>query len=136
MKRPVRSYRGYMPAVLSVLLVLGVLTVFSPCGPKEDGTFMRCRSVRSAVLLTASGIALIQLLGTFFHGRVLRAAADAVSAAGCVLLFLLPGVIMPMCMMHTMRCYTAMQPFVRILSVPIGLFSLWDMVCMLKKERA
>ena len=39
---------------------------------------------------------------------------------GSVIVFLIPETIMPMCMMRTMRCYTVMQPFVRIMAVLIA----------------
>ena len=30
---------------------------------------------------------------------------------------LIPGTLVTMCMMNTMRCYAVMQPFVRVMSV-------------------
>ena len=37
-----------IPAVLSLLLVLGVTTVFSACPRKADGTWMHCHSCQNA----------------------------------------------------------------------------------------
>ncbi len=111
------SFRRFVPLIPALLCVLGLLTVFDACPMKEDGTWMRCHSARDLSLLIALGISALLLAAALLSSRPLRLALYILSMAGCVLLFLAPGIISDMCMMKTMRCYTVMQPFVRIISV-------------------
>ena len=39
-----KSIFAWIPAILSGLLIIGTLTVFRACGPKEDGTWMHCHT--------------------------------------------------------------------------------------------
>ena len=92
-----------IPAALSLLLVLGATTVFSACHQKPDGTLL--------VLFGASSL---------ITNRAARLAVQAVATIGSAVVFFIPGVICPMCMMRTMRCYTVFQPYVRIMSALIA----------------
>ncbi len=116
---------SFVPAALALLMAAGVLTVFSACPVKEDGTWMRCHGAQMAVAACGAAMAALFAISAFVKaGRVkilLNAAAFALSAAA----FLLPGNIMPMCLMRTMRCYAVMQPFVRIMSVLTAVSALW-----------
>jgi len=42
---------------------------------------------------------------------------------------------MPMCMMHTMRCYTLFQPFVRIMAVLVACSCLIQIVQAIRERR-
>ena len=61
-------------------------------------------------------ISLLLAAGAFIPSRIVRTALLCAGVAASVVMFLLPGTLMPMCMMQTMRCYTIFQPFVRIMS--------------------
>ncbi len=124
----------FLPAILSLLLALGSATVFSACGIKEDGTWMRCHSAQAIVTIIATVLTCILLLQAVLSKKGFRMALSTVSIAGCVVVFLLPGTLQPMCMMRTMRCYTVMQPFVRIMAVLIGCSSVFQLIRMLKGE--
>ena len=50
----------------------------------------------------------------------MKTALYGLGIVGSIVVFLLPETILPMCMMRTMRCYTVMQPFVRIMAVMIA----------------
>ncbi len=123
-----------MPAAVSLLLLLGVLTLFSACGRKDDGSWMRCHDARNAVAVCSAAMTAVFLLAAVMKNRLLCIILDLTGLAASAAAFMIPGVIMPMCMMHTMRCYTVMQPFVRIMTVITGLLAVRGVVRAIKKR--
>ena len=109
-----------IPAVLSLLLVLGVTTVFSACHQKPDGTWMHCHSCQNTVAASGGGLLVLFGASSFITNRAARLAVQVVATIGSVVVFFVPGVICPMCMMRTMRCYTVFQPYVRVMSALIA----------------
>lgn len=120
MKQRRESIRKWIPALLSVLLVFGVLTVFGACGMKDDGTWMKCHGAQTTVAKLGGAMTALFLLAALLRNRALKTILYGLGIVGSVVVFLIPETIMPMCMMRTMRCYTVMQPFVRIMAVMIA----------------
>lgn len=114
------KWTAFLPAVFGLLLTIGVLTVFSACGMKDDGTWMHCHAARNAVALCGAVITVLLALAAFMQNQIAKVVLNAAALVGAVVAFLIPGNIMPMCMMTTMRCYSVMQPFVRIMTVIIA----------------
>ena len=128
------SRKRFIPALLSFLLCIGTATIFQPCEAKEDGTWMHCHDVQTAVIAGSLFLTAV-LIGSGIIQSKKYAITTYFAAAICSgVIFFLPGIIMPMCMMHTMRCYAVMQPFVRIMSVLVCIFSLLEAVKTFKKE--
>ena len=123
-----------MPAFFSLLLLFGTATVFHPCEMKEDGTWMHCHDVQTAVI-TGSIILTVLLAAAavikIIPAKLIGYGLAAISAA---VLFFLPGDIMQMCMMHTMRCYAVMRPFVRIMCVLIAVSAAFLLVKTCKNK--
>lgn len=122
MKQRRESIRKWIPALLSVLLVFGVLTVFGACGMKDDGMWMKCHGAQTTVAKLGGVMTALFLLAALLRNRALKTILYGLGIVGSIVLFLIPETIMPMCMMRTMRCYTVMQPFVRIMAVMIAVF--------------
>ncbi len=120
MKQSRASIRKWIPALMSLLLVFGVLTVFSACGMKDDGTWMKCHGAQTAVAKLGGAMTVLFFLAAVLRNRALKTVLYELGIIGSVAVFLLPETILPMCMMRTMRCYTVMQPFVRIMAVLIA----------------
>ncbi len=106
--------------VLSLLLTTGIMTVFSACGQKEDGSWMHCHQPQMAVAICGIGMMVVFALSWVFKGKAVRIVLLTAGLALSAAAFLIPGTIMPMCMMRTMRCYTVMQPFTRVMTVLIA----------------
>ncbi len=123
-----------LPAVVSLLLVIGVLTVFSACGKKDDGTWMHCHDVQNMVAVCGVVMTVLFVICAFVTNKVFRLILNLAVLAAAIVAFLLPGTIMPMCMMNTMRCYTVMQPFVRIMSAVAALSALIGMISALRAK--
>ncbi len=123
-----------IPACVSVLLMIGVMTVFSACGMKDDGTWMHCHDVQNTVAICGGIMAVLFAASALLKNKMLKVLLNAAAVIVSVIAFLIPGTIMPMCMMNTMRCYTVMQPFVRIMTVVAALLALLNMIGALKKS--
>ena len=116
------SLLDFIPSVISLFCAIGVMIFFDACCPKADGTWMRCHSARQMVLCVSGCLILMMLIPAFIKNRKAKFIFYIAGFAGGILLFLVPGIIKPLCMMQSMRCYTAMQPYVRIMSAAEILF--------------
>ncbi len=134
MNRKSFSPVAFLPAVLALLLALGVNTVFSACGVKEDGTWMRCHSVQDTVTVLAIVLTGLLTLRLFLKNRGAQIILAVLALLLCAGIMLVPEVLMPLCMLHTMRCYTLMMPFVRILAALIAVFCAVLLVRSIRKE--
>ncbi|MCR5558952.1 MAG: DUF4418 family protein [Schwartzia sp.] len=124
-----------LPAVFSLLLSLGVMTVFSACGMKEDGTWMRCHGAQNVVELGGFILFFLFSFAAILKSRSLKLFLFAAGVIGAAALFFVPGDIMPLCMMKTMRCHTVFQPFVRLVSAVIVVSGAAGFVRVLRSSR-
>lgn len=107
---------AFIPAVISFLLAAGTMTAFKACGPKEDGQWMHCHTAQNAAAAGGFLLCILFILCIFIHSFKVRTALYIVGIAGAAVVFMIPGGIVSMCMMRTMRCYAVMQPYVRVMS--------------------
>ncbi len=135
MRKSERILVNLIPTVLYLLLAAGSATVFSACGLKDDGTWMHCHSTQDTVVLCAFILSAVLLFHAFLHQRIPRMILNGIGLAGAVSIFLIPGNLMPMCMMHTMRCYTLFQPFVRFMTVLICFVSIVNIIRLYKRKK-
>lgn len=115
-------------AAVGLLLAVGVMTVFSACGPKEDGTWMRCHQAQIAVAVCGMALVVLFALTAVVKSKTAVLLLNIAALVVSVIAFLIPGILMPMCMMKTMRCYTTMQPFVRIMAILSALLAGWGIL--------
>ncbi len=113
------SIWSVLPAVLSLILALGTMTVFHACAKKDDGTWMHCHAAQNDVAIVGIVLVVIFLAAALMQSAGLAKILGIVGIVGAVIAMLIPGTLVRMCMMNTMRCYTVMQPFVRVMSVLI-----------------
>lgn len=112
-----RSIRSWIPVILSLLLLTGTLTVFRACGPKEDGTWMHCHSAQNDIVIAAAILFVVFAAAAVIQNKMLSGVLHVVGIAGSLIVILIPGILVHMCMMDTMRCYEFMQPFARVMGV-------------------
>ena len=124
-KKP--SVLSFIPAVVSLLLAIGVATVFAACGPKDDGTWMHCHDVQLAILACGVIATVVFVAAAFLRGGGAGPALFALGALICIAALLLPS-IMPMCMMDTMRCHAVMAPFARVVGALGGILGIVNAV--------
>lgn len=111
--------------VICLIYVLGLFTFFHGCGPKEDGTFMNChwaemalRGTALVMLIQSAFILLHEILSVPAGGHeALASRFPGLSAAAPVLIpsavfsAVLPGHVIPLCMMESMRCRSILRPY-------------------------
>ena len=118
---------------LSLVLAAGVSTVFRGCGPKEDGGFMNCHWAQAVVCCMGVILAVDSLI--LLLQRAGRSAA-AVSAAMIpveIAAVLIPGRVIPLCMMAEMRCRSVMSPAVSVTGAVMALLSIVSVVLNVRK---
>ena len=123
-----RGVLQWTALALSVLMAAGVQTVFRACAQKEDGTWMHCHEVQKYLFIIGIILALLSVLGLAVKRRTAAILLDFASIVLAAAAVLLPGTVMQMCMMDTMRCYTMMQPFARVTGGVLILVSVIDII--------
>lgn len=124
---------AFIPAVLSFLLSAGTMTVFRACSAK-DGTWMHCHAAQNMAAAGGCLLCILFVVCIFVKASELRAALYAAGTTGAAVVFMIPGSIVSMCMMNTMRCYAVMQPFVRVMSVLIAAAGAINIIIALKSR--
>jgi hypothetical protein len=103
--------------VLNAIFFVGIQTIFAPCAPHEDGTWATCHWAGEALL----GIAAVMLVMSLLHLLPLRTGMKEGLVFAMIpvsfLIIVLPGRLIPLCMMETMRCHVIMQPAVTVIAV-------------------
>ncbi len=124
---------AFTAPALSFLLSIGTYFIFHACEIKEDGTWMHCHDAQNAVVLGGGLLTVLLIVSAVVKNKKIRIVLNGTGSLGAAVIFLLPGTLIPMCMMHTMRCYTVMQPFVRIMCALIVILILYQTVSSIKK---
>ena len=113
-------------AAVSAFYLIGIRTVFSACGPKEDGTWMSCHWAGQAVTAIAAVLLVISVMHLFIRDAKIRIGLSAAMIPTALSGIFVPGTLVNLCMMDTMRCHTVMRPFVVIMSVAVSVICAID----------
>ncbi len=105
--------------LFSALAAVGSLTFLRPC-VHEDGTVSVCASAGTLLMVLGFAGLAVGALTMFVRGRTLRILLSALLLAISLGLFLIPGVLAPLCMMETMRCHLITKPAARVLGALTG----------------
>ena len=120
--------------LLALSFFLGLLFVFGPCGPKEDGGWMTCHWAGQA-LRGVTGMMLVIALLHLIPGRAgLKMGLDLAMLPAAVLALLLPGRLIGLCTMTSMRCRSLMTPAVTVFSVLLLAVAALDLLLQRKKK--
>ena len=117
-----------MSLVLGVLLFCGVMTLFRACARTEEGMWMHCHTAQMSVCWLGLAAAVSSVLLLLLKSRgagILLHLVNIVLAAAAVLM---PGTIIHMCSMTTMRCYAVMKPFALVMGVLIAAVNLIGLI--------
>ena len=110
---------GALDLVLVVVPLIALIAVKTFAGPciHDDGSAAACTGAGDGIMwvsIVATVLALVRLFVPSRAGKI--ALAVAVAALG-VAIALIPGTIMPLCMMETMHCQALMKPTAMVLGV-------------------
>lgn len=120
---------------LSGLFLILLFTVFTPCGPKDDGSFMRCQWAWRANVSLAFNLLFLSLVHVLISKTQVKAGLSVGIAGISVTSFLIPKKIIGLCMMDTMRCHTHTKGGVYVFSILILIAAVIDLVIGINKER-
>lgn len=119
----------------SLILMIGSQTVFRACGPAEDGTWMNCHNAQMYVFYLSIALTALALAGIFVKNRMASAVIYSASAVLAVIVMLIPGVIVHMCMMETMRCHMLLKPFALIMGILTLVFALISLAAVIRRKK-
>ena len=124
----------FLLPLVSLAFFLGLLFLFGPCGAKEDGGWMTCHWAGQAL----KGVAALELALGLLHllpGRAgLKQGLDLAIALAAVLALLIPGHLIGLCVVASMRCRSAMTPAVTVFSVLLLVLAVIDLLIQRKKK--
>lgn len=103
--------------VVSIIFLIGIKTIFKPCGPKEDGSWMSCHWAGNAVAAMAAVLVVIAVIHLIMTDAKIKMGLSCAMIPTAVVAAIIPGHMIGLCMMDTMRCHAVMTPATILLSV-------------------
>lgn len=120
MKKIRERIGGIVLTILSLALTVGVKTVFSACGPKDDGSWMNCHWAEQAVFGIGIALTVMSVLVLIFGGSRTGAGASLAAVPAAAIAAFTPAGLINLCMMTNMHCHSVTRPAVIVLSVLIA----------------
>ena len=121
--------------MLSVLLVVGIRTFAGPCGMHDDGTVSSCHWAAQAIFGVGIVLVVLSVVRIFERDEGERRGLSLAAALLGILVACLPGTLIDLCMMQTMRCHTIMGPFAMGMGAAIAVTGCADLVVRLLRLR-
>ena len=129
-KKPVTAV---LILLVSILFLIGMMTLLSPCGPREDGSFMSCHQAGQALRIL-SGLSVIVSAAALFQ-RAFARIADIVLILLGIAAIAVPGNIIHLCMMPEMRCRAVMKPGAMVFAILLIVLAAADLLIGNKKKQ-
>ena len=124
-----------LSSAVGLLLAAGVMTLFSACGPKADGTLMNCHNAQIGAALCGICLAVLFMIAAFAKNKAVVLVCDAAALALSVVTFMIPGVLVHICLLSNMHCQVRLKPFTRGSAIIIALLALWNILRILKETK-
>ena len=121
--------------ILSVFFLIGIIAIFHPCGPKDDGSWMLCHWSGNVEKGLATVIIIISVIHFFSVNSYIKLGLDFSLLPLSLFAAILPGNVIKLCMMKEMRCHTIMQPAVIIVSIFIIVAATVDILLQIKNKK-
>lgn len=97
--------------VIEALIAIGVKTVFSACPAMENGMYMSCHNAENAVFILAIVQALLIAASYVLKNKKVRIALGALFVVSTIASLIIPGNVIHLCMMASMRCHSVFKVF-------------------------
>lgn len=120
-------------AAVSVIFIAGFFSFFGACGPKADGSWMMCHWAGQIEKGLSIVLAVISLARLFVKNSKVKLGLSLSIVPVAVFAALVPGHIIHLCMMKTMRCHTIMHPAVVVISGVLIVTAVIDSIIQSKK---
>ena len=119
--------------VLSAVFLIGIRTFFAPCGPKDDGSWMTCHWAGQAITGIAAVLLVISVIHMFVKDAKVKQGLAIAMIPTALFSVILPGNMIGLCMMNTMRCHSVMHPATIVMSVLMIAAAVLDLIMQRKK---
>ena len=123
-RKTVNIIYGAVLFLSGLCLSAGTQFVFHACGMHDDGSYGRCHYAQLVVACLGLLIAAGALCSILWRTREVMCTVSVVTACTAVLTLLIPGPVIPLCMMKTMHCLTMMKPFTTVMGSVVLLISI------------
>ena len=123
----------FIMLVLSVIFLTGIRTFFAPCGPKDDGSWMTCHWAGQAITGIAAVLFVISVIHLFVKDARIKQGLSLAMIPVALLSAVLPGNLIGLCMMDTVRCHSVMRTASVVLSVLVIAAAVFDVIVQKKK---
>lgn len=112
------QYRIALPIIIEgSLFSISIKTLFHACGPKDDGSFMKCHWSEQAVFAFTLAILFTGIVCLFLRSRdQARGLALSLLPIGA-LIILLSNKFIGICKMATMHCHTVFLPASTVIGI-------------------
>ncbi len=118
---------------VSAIFLVGIRSLFAPCKPKADGSWMVCHWAGQAVTGVAAVLVIMSILHLLFSNPASKLGLAAGMIPVALLAAVLPGPMIHLCMMDTMRCHSVTRPAVLIVSLFLTVIAAADLAVQRKK---
>ncbi len=120
--------------IVALVLSVGVMTVFEGCAMQDDGTWMNCHNAQLYIFYIGIAITVLSLAYIFIRRQIVKFMIDIIVIFLAILQAIVPGYVVGLCSLYSMRCYTVLKPFSIIMGVILVLLSVIKIVSILKKK--
>ena len=120
---------------LSLLLLIGLMTFASPCAVHEDGSWMTCHWAGQALKGLAALLTALSALLAIFRDRGVKRGIALAMIPAALLAIALPGSLIGLCGMETMRCRMIMRPTALVVGVLVAALSAIEFVLTGNREK-
>lgn len=117
--------------LISVIFLIGILTVFKTCGPKEDGSYMTCHWAGNAITGLAAVLTVIAVLHLFVKSQA-KIGMDLAIIPTAFFTAILPKNVIGLCMMDNMQCQSLTRPATILFSILIIGIAILDLLLQKK----
>jgi ABC-type nickel/cobalt efflux system permease component RcnA len=83
--------------------------------------------------LCGIGIAALFAIAAFVRNKAAVMICDLAALALSVITFLIPGILVHICLLSNMYCQSRLKPFARGSAIITALLALWDILSILKE---
>lgn len=119
--------------ILSLLICIGSFTFFSAC-PVHGDTVMACHWAQNAVTALGALLSAISLAAVVIPDRKLKAGLELSATLTAILTAVVPGIVINVCMMNSMRCVSTFRPFTILFASLAAAAALFGAILNLKRK--
>ena len=120
---------------LCAVYFIGTMTFLKPCATHDDGSWMTCHWAGQALVGLSCALAVLSALKLAFSSAQVRLGIAIATIPSAVLAVFIPGQLISLCMMNSMRCHSVMRPGATVFGVLIAAISLIDALMLARAAK-